>query len=65
MDEVFIEDLQINQRFILAGQTYRVINVDFQFDYNHYVVTARSEDRILYTMLEIKMQPRSPFTTLR
>jgi len=65
MDEqTTIEDLSINQRFLLAGQSYVVINVEFQFDYNHYIVTARSQDTVLYSMLEFKIQPRTPFRTL-
>ena len=65
MDEqTMIEDLRINERFLMAGQTYVVINVDYKFDYNHYVVTARSQDTVLYTMLELKIQSRTPFRTL-
>lgn len=62
--DLLIEDLRINQRFILASQTYLVVNVDFRIEHNHYVVTARSEDTILYTMLELKIQPRAIFNTL-
>lgn len=57
-----VDELKINQRFILAGDVYIVQNVDFEIDYNMYKITARNND--YENPLELRVPANTPFATL-
>lgn len=57
-----IEELQINQRFALAGSVYTVRKVDYDDDYQVYKVTARAPEADYN--LELRVPEGTPFLTV-